>query len=257
MLMKGKTGLVVGVANKNSIAWAIAQRLAEQGAGLIFSYQSEKLGERVEKLVDDLEGDHMSLQCDLAHDTEIEALFDSIGGQADSLDFLVHSVAFAKRDDISGEFVDTSRDGFSLAQDVSAYSLVALSRAAAPLLESGGGGSILTLTYLGSERVIPNYNVMGVAKAALEASVRYLAADLGPRGIRVNAVRAGTISTLAARGIAGFGDMLRHVAEKAPLRRNTEPSEVGDAALFLLSDLGRGVTGETLHVDCGYHVVGM
>ena len=197
----------------------------------------------MEKLVGDLEGNHTSLQCDLAHDTEIEALFDSIGGRVDSLDFLVHSVAFAKREDISGQFVDTSRDGFSLAQDVSAYSLVALSRAAAPLLESGGGGSILTLTYLGSERVIPNYNVMGVAKAALEASVRYLAADLGPRGIRVNAVSAGPISTLASRAIAGFGDMLRHVAEKAPLRRNTDPSEVGDAALFLLSDLGRGVTG--------------
>jgi enoyl-[acyl-carrier protein] reductase I len=255
MLMQGKTGLIVGVANKNSIAWAIAQRLAAEGAHLIVSYQNEKLGERVEPLVSGLGGDHMALQADLAHDTEIDALFDTIGGHAPKLDFVVHAVAFAKREDLSGEFINTSRDGFMLAHDVSAYSLVALSRAAAPLME--GGGSIVTLSYLGAERVIPNYNVMGAAKAALEASVRYLADNLGPRNVRVNAVSAGPISTLAARGISGFGDMLKHVAAKAPLRRNTEPAEVADACLFLLSDLGRGVTGEVLYVDNGYHIIGM
>ncbi len=257
MLMQGKTGLVVGVANKNSIAWAIAERLAAEGARLIFSYQSERLAERVAPLVKELGPSHLVLQCDASSDAEIDTLFAQIGQQSETLDCLIHSIAFANREELSGQFVTTSREGFRLANDVSAYSLVALARRAAPLMAKAGGGSIVALTYLGSERVIPNYNVMGVAKAALEASVRYLAADLGPQGIRVNAISAGPISTLAARGIAGFTGMLRQVADKAPLRRNTEAAEVGDTALFLCSDLSRGVTGEIIHVDSGYHIVGM
>jgi enoyl-[acyl-carrier protein] reductase I len=255
--MEGKTGLVVGVANKNSIAWAIAQRLAQEGARLIFSYQSERLGEKVIPLAETLGDTHRCLQCDVSSDPEIEALFQRIAEEAGGLDVLVHSVAFAQKEDLAGDFVSTSRDGFRVAHDVSAYSLVALAKRAAPLMEQRGGGAIVTLTYLGAERVVPNYNVMGVAKAALEASVRYMAADLGPRGIRVNAISAGPISTLAARGISGFTNMLKAVAEKAPLRRNTEPEEVADTALFLLSSLGRGITGETIYVDCGYNIVAM
>lgn len=257
MLMDGKIGLVVGVANKNSIAWAIARRLAEAGARLVFSCQNERLGEKVGKLVEELGGPHLLMQCDATNDDEIAGLFARIEREAGGLDCLVHSIAFANKEELAGEFVRTSREGFRLANDVSAYSLVALARHAAPLMERRGGGSIIALSYLGSERVIPNYNVMGVAKAALEACVRYLAADLGPKNIRVNALSPGPISTLAARGIAGFTKMLTQVAEKAPLRRNTEPEEVADAALFLCSSLGRGITGELIHVDGGYHIVGM
>jgi enoyl-[acyl-carrier protein] reductase I len=257
MLMEGKTGLVAGVANRNSIAWSIAQRLAAEGARVIFSYQGERLRGRVEALAEELEGDHLLLPCDATSDQEIDILFREIESQCGGLDFLVHSIAFANKEDIAGHFVDTSRDGFRLAHDVSAYTLVGLARGAAPLMEKNGGGSIATLTYLGSERVVPNYNVMGVAKASLEASVRYLAADLGPRGIRVNALSPGPISTLAARGIAGFGEMLKAVSDRAPMRRNTDPAEVADASLFLLSDMGRGITGELIHIDGGFHIVGM
>lgn len=256
MLLQGKTALIVGVANKNSIAWGIAERFAQEGARLVFSYQNERLAERVQPLVAELPGSHQLLQCDATLDSEIDGLFAQIAKQCGSLDCLVHSIAFANKEELAGSFVDTSRDGFRLANDVSAFSLVALARRAAPMLAKSAG-SILTLSYLGAERVVPNYNVMGVAKAALEACVRYLAADLGPQGIRVNAISAGPISTLAARGISGFTQMLRAVAEKAPLRRNTEQEEVADAALFLCSPMGRGVTGEVLHVDCGYHIIGM
>ncbi|MBN1478155.1 enoyl-ACP reductase [Candidatus Sumerlaeota bacterium] len=256
-LMEGKTGLVAGVANRNSIAWSIAQRLAAEGARVVFSYQGERLRGRVEALVGELEGDHLLLPCDATSDQEIDILFREIESQCGGLDFLVHSIAFANKEDIAGHFVNTSREGFRLAHDVSAYTLVGLARGAAPLMERNGGGSIIALTYLGSERVVPNYNVMGVAKASLEASVRYLAADLGPRGIRVNALSPGPISTLAARGIAGFSEMLKAVADRAPMRRNTDPAEVADASLFLLSDMGRGITGELIHIDGGFHIVGM
>jgi enoyl-[acyl-carrier protein] reductase I len=257
MMMKGKTGLVVGVANKNSIAWAIAKRLADEGARVILTYQNERLEGRVRALSDELGEGTMVLPCDATSDDQIHTLYESIGREADSLDFLVHSIAFAQKEDISGHFVNTSREGFRVAGDVSAYTLVALARGAVPLMERSGGGSIIALSYLGSERVVPHYNVMGVAKAALEASVRYLAADLGPRGIRVNAVSPGPISTLAARGIADFNEMLKAVAAKAPLRRNTDQAEVADTALFLLSSMGRGISGELIHVDGGYHIIGM
>jgi enoyl-[acyl-carrier protein] reductase I len=253
MLLEGKKGLIVGVANKHSIAWAIAQSAAREGAKLIFNYQGERLKENVEELAATLEGAKI-FPCDVSHDGEIAALMKSVESEFGGLDFLVHSVAFAPREELTGEFINTSRQGFATALDVSAYSLVAVSRAALPLMKDGG--SIITLTYLGAERVVPHYNVMGVAKAALEASVRYLAHDLGPRGIRVNAISAGPIRTLAARGVSGISKMVEHHREIAPLRRATEQAEVGDTALFLLSPLGRGITGEVIYVDGGYHILG-
>ena len=253
MLLEGKKGLIVGVANKHSIAWAIAQSAAREGARLAFNYQNERLRENVESLAQTIEG-AKSFACDAGDDGQIAALMRGVEAELGGLDFLVHSIAFAPREDLEGEFVNTSRQGFATALDVSAYSLVALARAALPLLREGG--SIITLTYLGSERVVPHYNVMGVAKAALEASVRYLAHDLGPRGIRVNALSAGPIRTLAARGVSGISKMVEHHRQVAPLRRATEQAEVGDAALFLLSDLARGITGEVIYVDGGYHVLG-
>jgi enoyl-[acyl-carrier protein] reductase I len=251
-----KVGLVVGVANKRSIAWAIAQATARGGARLALTYQA-RVEERVRELAEGLEQPALVLPCDVASDSDIEAVFANVDQQFGGLDFLVHGAAFAPPDELSLPFANTSREGFRMALDISAYSLIALTRGAMPLFEKRGGGSVLTLTYLGSERVFPNYNVMGVAKAALEASVRYLAADVGPKNIRVNAISAGPIKTLAAAGISGFSGILGVYRDRAPLRRNIETSEVGDAAAFLLSDAGRGITGEVLMVDAGFHVTGM
>jgi len=253
MLMDGKKGLIIGVANKHSIAWAIAQATAREGAQLFFNYQNERLRENVEELVQTMPG-AKAFPCDVGHDGQIDALMKQVGQEFGRLDFLVHSVAFAPREELTGQFVNTTRQGFAMALDVSAYSLVAVTRAAVPLMTNGG--SVVTLTYLGSERVVPHYNVMGVAKAALESTVRYLAHDLGPKNIRVNAISAGPIKTLAARGVAGISKMVDHHREFAPLRRATEQAEVGDTALFLVSPLGRGITGEVIYVDGGYHILG-
>jgi enoyl-[acyl-carrier protein] reductase I len=252
MLMKGKRGLVVGVANKRSIAWAIASRCAEQGAELAFSYQSERLGENVRDLSSELT-DPLLFQMDVVDDAQVKAGFALIEEKWGRLDFLVHAVAYAPRAALEGDFLSTTREDFRVALDVSAYSLPVMAHAAAPLMKAGG--SIITLSYLGSERVMPNYNVMGVAKAALESSVRYLASDLGPQGVRVNALSAGPIKTLASSGIGGFSAILDHHRNHAPLRKLVELEEVADGALFLLSDLGRGVTGQTLYVDGGYNIM--
>src|SRR5687767_6697599 len=254
--LAGKIGLVVGVANKRSLSWAIAQAASAAGATLVLTYQG-RFEEHVNELGATLTLKPLVLPLDVQNDAEIDAVFARIQQECGGLDFLVHGVAFANREDISNPFVQTSRDGFRLALDISAYSLIALARGARPLMEARGGGSILTLTYLGSERVFANYNVMGVAKAALEASVRYLAADLGPQGIRVNAISAGPIKTLAAAGIGGFSTILGVVRERAPLKRTIEASEVADTAVFLLGHGSRGITGEVVMVDAGYHVVGM
>ncbi len=253
MLLDGKNGLIIGVANKHSIAWAIAQSAAGQGAKLLFNYQNERLRENVEELVATMPG-AKAFPCDVGDDTQIAALMQSVGKETTKLDFLVHSIAFAPREELTGQFVNTTRQGFATALDVSAYSLVALTRAALPLMTDGG--SVVTLTYLGAERVVPHYNVMGVAKAALEATVRYLAHDLGSKNIRVNAISAGPIKTLAARGVSGISKMVDHHRAFAPLRRATEQGEVGDTALFLVSPLGRGITGEVIYVDGGYHILG-
>lgn len=254
MLLEGKKGLIVGVANKRSIAWSIAAALHREGARLAFNYQGERLEENVRSLAGELPGS-LVVPCDVTKDDEIDALFARVKGEFGRLDILVHCVAFARKEDLEGEFLATSREGFKMAMDISAFSLTALAQRAAPLME--GGGSILALTYLGSEKVVPGYNVMGVAKSALESSIRYLAQDLGKKNIRVNGISSGPISTLAARGVPGFTRMLQIVRERSPLPRNTEPAEVGDAALFLCSPLSRGVTGEVLFVDNGYHIMGM
>lgn len=253
MLLEGKKGLIIGVANKHSIAWAIAQAAAREGAQMLFSYQNERLRENVEELVQTLPGASACV-CDVGDDSQITAMMKQASEKLGRLDFVVHSLAFAPREELTGEFVNTTRQGFATALDVSAYSLVAVTRAAMPLMTEGG--SVVTLTYLGSERVVPHYNVMGVAKAALEATVRYLAHDLGPKNIRVNAVSAGPIKTLAARGVSGISKMVDHHRAFAPLRRATEQGEVGDTALFLVSPLGRGITGEVIYVDGGYHILG-
>src|SRR5437773_6061362 len=253
-LLDGRTGIIFGVANKRSIAWAIAQALAGEGRRLAFTYQGDRLKENVEELAGTLPGSVL-YPCDVGSDADITAVFDGITRDFGALDTVVHSVAYATPDDLKNEFLQTARDGFRIAHDVSAYSLVAVTRAAVPLLEKSGLGSVLAMTYYGSEKVAAGYNVMGVAKASLEASVRYLAANLGPRGIRVNAISAGPVNTLAARGIRGFTDMLKHHAEKAPLRRNVELREVGDAALFLASRMASGITGEVIYVDCGYNIM--
>jgi enoyl-[acyl-carrier protein] reductase I len=257
MLLEGKRGLIVGIANKRSLAWGIAQSVAREGARLVVTHQGERLEKNVRKLAEELT-DPVILPCDVTNDDEIDAVASAIRDQLGGIDFMVHAVAFAMREELDGDFVDTSRDGYRLAQDISSYSLTALSRRVAPLMPSAerGGGSIVTLTYLGGERVVPNYNVMGVAKAALEMSVRYLAADLGPKGIRVNAISAGPIKTLASSGVHGISRMLEHHRTHAPLRKNTEQAEVGDTGAFLLSSLARGITGEIIHVDGGYHVLG-
>jgi enoyl-[acyl-carrier protein] reductase I len=254
--LEGKTGLVVGVANKRSIAWAIAQALAARGARLAVTHQGERLEENVRELCASLT-DPMVLPLDVTDDGQIARVFEEIDRGFGGLDFLVHGAAFAPREELSAPFLQTSREGFRLSLDISAYSLIALARGAAPLMAKRGGGSIVTLTYLGSERVFPNYNVMGVAKAALEATVRYLAADLGPQNIRVNAVSAGPIKTLAASGISGFSGILQHYRDRAPLHRTVETAEVAEAAVFLLGPAGRGVTAEVLMVDGGYHATGM
>ena len=255
-LLDGKTGIVFGVANKRSIAWAIAQALAREGMRLAFTYQGERLKDGVESLTSAIPGS-LVLPCDVTNDDEINAVFDSVDKQLGRLDVLLHSVAFAPKEDLEGDFVNTSRDGFKLAHDISAYSLVALTRAALPLFEKSGGGSVLALTYYGAEKAVEGYNLMGVAKASLEASVRYLAANLGPRNVRVNAISAGPVNTLAARGIKGFTGMLKHHAERAPLRRNVELDEIGNAGLFLLSPMSSAITGEVMFVDCGYNIVGL
>ena len=254
-LLEGKKGVILGVANKRSIAWAIAQAASAAGATLAFTYQGERLKEKVEELARTLPVPSPLYSCDVTSDEDIARVGESLRRDLGGLDFLVHSIAFAERQDLESAFVDTSRRGYLLAQEVSSYSLTALSRMAAPLMAQGG--SIITLTYLGSERAVKNYNVMGVAKAALESSVRYLAVDLGPKAIRVNAVSAGPINTLAARGVSGFTEILDVVAQRAPLRRNVDVEEVAKAALFLLSPLSSGITGEVLYVDCGFHIVGI
>jgi len=252
----GKTGLIVGVANHRSLAWAIAQATANAGAQLILTYQG-RFEEHVGELAATLTPKPLVLPLDVANDDEIAAVYSKISETYGGLDFVVHGAAFAAREEITGRFLNTSRNGFRQALDISAYSLIALARGAQPLMAARGGGSVLTLTFLGSDRVFPNYNVMGVAKAALESTVRYLAADLGPENIRVNAISAGPVKTLAAAGIGGFSSILGVVREKAPLRRAIETSEVGDAAAFLLGSAGRGITGEVLMVDSGFHVLGM
>src|SRR5213596_673324 len=244
-LLSNKTGIIFGVANKRSIAWAIAQALSREGMQLAFTYQGERLKESVEELTTKM-GGSVLLPCDVTADAEIDAVFHNVGEKFGKLDALVHSVAFAPREDLENEFVKTTRDGFKLAHDISAYSLVGLTRAALPLMEKAGGGSVLAMTYYGAEKAVEGYNLMGVAKAALEASIRYLAANLGPKNIRVNAISAGPVNTLAARGVAGFTDMMKLHAERAPLRRNVTLEEIASAALFLCSSHGSGVTGEVL-----------
>ncbi len=252
----GLSGLIIGVANKRSIAWAIAKSMAEAGARLAVTYQGERLEENVRDLTAEL-ADALVLPLDVTSDEQLAAVAARCDEAFGGLDFVVHGAAYAPREELSRPFVETSREGFRTALDISAYSLISVTRVVKPLLEKRGGGSILTLTHLGSDRVFPNYNVMGVAKAALESTVRYLAAELGSQNIRVNAISAGPIRTLAASGIGGFSTMLQAHRDRAPLRRNTETSEVGDAARFLLTAAGRGVTGEVLMVDGGYSVMGL
>ncbi|TCP53853.1 enoyl-[acyl-carrier-protein] reductase [NADH] [Tumebacillus sp. BK434] len=252
-LLAGKKFLIMGVANDRSIAWAIAKQLHEAGATLAFSYQGDRLESRVQKLVESTMPGSPMISVDVTRDEEITAAFGQLKEQWGTMDGVVHSLAYAKAEDLEGTFVDTSREGFHLAHDISAYSLVTIARQAKELMTEGG--SIITMTYIGGERIVGNYNVMGVAKAALEHSVRYLANDLGPAGIRINAISAGPINTLAARGVKNFTSILPQVAEKSPLRRNITQEEVGKTALFLASDLASGITGETIHVDAGYHIM--
>lgn len=248
-----KTAVIFGLANKRSIAWAIAQKLQEAGWRLAISYQNERLEQEAKGLIADLPGAE-GFMCDVASDEQIARLFDQLREKYGTLQGVVHSVAFANAEDLKGDFVNTSREGFRLAHDISVYSLIAAARGAAPLMTEGG--AIITLSYYGAEKVVPRYNVMGVAKAALEATVRYLAHDLGRQGIRVNAISAGPIKTLAARGISSLGEMLKAHAERAPLKRNVDAGEVGGTAAFLLSPAGSGITGETIYVDCGYNIMG-
>ena len=251
--LEGRVAVVFGVANKRSIAWSIAQGLHAAGARLVIPYQNERLALEAKDLITSLPGAE-AFQCDVSRDQEIDQLFAILKERYGKLHVLVHSVAFAPAEELKGEFIDTTREGFRIAQDVSVYSLIAVARAAAPLMEDGG--SIITMTYHGSTKVVPRYNVMAVAKAALECSVRYLAYDLGKKKIRVNAISAGPIKTLAARGISDFGDMLKAHAEIAPLKRNVDVKEVGDTGVFLASDASSGITGEVLYVDCGYNIMG-
>jgi len=254
-LLEGKTGIILGVANKRSIAWACAQALANAGMRLAFTYAGERLEGTVRKLAKDIP-DSLVLPCDVTVPEQIDDLFEQVNTEFGGLDTLVHAIAFARREELQGDFYHTSKEGYMLAHEVSAYSLTACARRALPLMK-GREGSIISMTYIGSERVIPNYNVMGIAKAALEASVRYLAADLGPRGIRVNAISAGPIRTLSASGVKDFNEMLDGIAERAPLRRNVTAQEVGDTCLFLAGPHSRGMTGSVLFVDAGYHIMGI
>jgi len=252
-VMQGKTAVVFGVANKRSIAWAIAQRLQAAGAKLAITYQNERMKQEADDLIAALPGAE-AFMCDVSSDEQITSLFAALQKQYGKLDTVVHSVAFAPADELKNDFAQTTREGFRIALDVSCYSLIAVSRAAAPLMTDGG--SVVTLTYYGAERVVPHYNVMGVAKAALECAVRYLAYDLGKKKIRVNAISAGPIKTLAARGISGLSEMVKTHAERAPLQRNVDVNEVAETAVFLATDGGAGVTGETIYVDCGYNIMG-
>src|SRR6187399_1146650 len=254
-LLAGKLGIVFGVANKRSIAWAIAQSWHKAGAKLAFTYQGERLKDNVEELAGAFGSDTLLIPCDVTKDEDIAKVFSEVGQKFGKLHLLLHSVAFAPKDALEGEFVNTSREAFRVAHDVSAYSLVALSRAAAPLMTEGG--SVVAMSYYGAEKVVPHYNVMGVAKAALEASARYLAYDLGPKKIRVNCISAGPVNTLAARGIAGFGQMLKHYDEHAPLGRSCEPKELGATGVFLASEGAASITGQVLYVDSGYQIMGM
>jgi enoyl-[acyl-carrier protein] reductase I len=254
-VVNGKKALVLGVANERSLAYAIGLQLVAEGAQLVVAYQGQAFKERVQRLAETL-GNPLLLPCDVTHDADIDRLFERIGNEWGELDMLVHAIAFADKDDLVGPYYKVSRAGFLKALEIGAYSFTAVARGAVPLMENRGG-SMLTLTYFGAEKVILHYNIMGVTKAALEASVRYLASDLGPKNIRVNAVSAGPIKTLSAKGVSDFNTMLAHARKKAPLQRNVESEDIGAAGLFLLSDLSRGITGEVMHVDCGYNVIGM
>ena len=253
--LAGKVGVVFGVANKRSIAWAIAQAWARAGAKLMFNYQGERIRENVEDLVSEFGEETPLWPCDVSKDEEIASFFEKVRGATDRVDLLLHSVAFAPKEALEGDFLSTTREAYRMAHDISAYSLVALSREAAPLMTDGG--SILAMTYYGSEKVVPHYNVMGVAKASLEASTRYLAYDLGPKKIRVNCISAGPVSTLAARGISGFGMMLNHYRERAPLKRSCDPAELGATGVFLASEGAASITGQVIYVDGGYQIMGM
>jgi enoyl-[acyl-carrier protein] reductase I len=254
-MLQNKTGIIFGVANKRSIAWATAQALHEAGAKLAFTYQGERLKENVEGLTNESMPGSLLLSCDVTKQDEVDDTFRRVGQEFGRLDLLIHSIAFAPREALGGEYLDTSREAFLTALEISAYSLAQLSRAAAPLMTEGG--SIVTMSYYGAEKVVAGYNVMGVAKAALEASTRYLAKDLGPRNIRINAISAGPIQTLSARGVSDFSTMLKHHAERAPLGRNVEAREVGNTAVFLCSSMASGITGEVIYVDCGYNIMGI
>ena len=254
-LLEDKFGIIFGVANKRSIAWATAQALHEAGARLAFTYQGDRLKENVEGLTHDAMPSSLLIPCDVTKQEEVDEAFKRVKEEFGRLDFLIHSIAYAPREALGGEYLDTSREAFVTALEVSAYSMVQLARAATPLMTEGG--SIVCMTYYGAEKVVAGYNVMGIAKAALEASTRYLANDLGPRNIRINAISAGPIQTLSARGVADFGSMLKHAAEKAPLRRNVEAREVGNTAVFLCSSMASAITGEVIYVDCGYNIMGI
>jgi enoyl-[acyl-carrier protein] reductase I len=257
MDLSGKHGLVLGVANKRSIAWAIAQKASEAGASLTLTYQGERLEENVRELAETLKTPTQVLPCDVTSDEQIASMYAAIDEKFGGLDFVLHGAAFAPKEALTAPFLETTREAFRMALDISAYSLVALARGAAPLMARKGGGSIVTLSYLGSDRVFPNYNVMGVAKAALESSVRYLASDLGPQNVRVNTISAGPVKTLAASGISGFSSILQVYRDRAALKRNTDATDVAGAAMFLLSDWGKGVSGEVIYVDGGYRPMGM
>ena len=254
-ILDGETALIFGVANRRSIAWGIAQALAAEGATMAFTYQGERIEAGVRELAGSL-GSTLVLPCDVTRDEDLDAVFETVGKEFGGLDILIHAVAFAAREDLEGRFTDTKRANFAMALDISAYSLTAMVQRAEPLMEQKGGGSVVTMTYLGGERAVQNYNVMGVAKAALDASMRYLAMDLGTKNIRVNAISAGPIRTLAARSISGFTVMEEHYEKRAPMRRNVDANEVGQTALYLASSMSSGITGEIIHVDAGYHAIG-
>jgi enoyl-[acyl-carrier protein] reductase I len=253
-LLDGKRAVVFGVANRRSIAWAIAQALSREGASLALTYESDRVEKMVQECADQIPGT-LTVKADVKHDAQIQAVYDRLGNEWGAIDTVVHSIAFAPMEEMKGNFLETSREGFQTALEISCYSLIPIARSAAPMMKDGG--SIMAMTYIASERVFPSYNVMGVAKAALEATVRYLAADLGPQNVRVNAISSGPISTLAARGVPGFTGFAKAYPERAPLRRATDPAEVGDMAVFLASNLSRGTTGETIFVDEGFHVLGI
>jgi enoyl-[acyl-carrier protein] reductase I len=255
MILQGKTVLIVNISGKRSTGWAIAQSLAKQGAKIAYTYQNERFGSEVRQLFEPLDAIDVG-ECDVTSDEDMDKLFERLGNGVNVIDGLIHTPAFAKQEDLAGNFVNTSRDGFKLALDISCFSLIALCKRALPFMEERGG-AVIALTYIGGEKAVKNYNVMGVAKSALESSIRYLAADLGPKNIRVNAISAGPMRTLAARGLKDFKVMYEIIKEKAPLKRNIDPSEVGDTASFLCSDMASGITGEILHVDSGYHMIGI